>query len=263
MSLRKSPPSERGPDGTCPQLAFVSRLASDDPAALGRAPWSGHLDICPECREEASGHARALALYRALEGERVAPSTSNLTWEAFLAAAHPVPEASMGRRPAPRWALPLAAVALGAVAISGLLGWNGMQEEGRPAPAQIVSVQPQEQHLMEQVLRWALESATPGGDPLHLAAVENLTADLEERGLPPYMLPEGHELTATLGRPWFDPESTEPASAPIIRAPSLTAGGERRIAPSPVLNRLIRTSPALRLERRLTLAQPVGFSPRY
>lgn len=266
MSLREPNVREfgSGPTGTresCEQLAFVSRLAVDNPSGLKREPWVTHLRNCDLCRTEVADHARAVSIFRLVEGEHLAGRSSALTWEALLEALDREESAARthGRLRA-WWGIPVAAVAAGVLAVSAVVGWEGLQDDGGPAPARIVRVQPHEQRSMEQMVRWTLESGEPGGDPLGIAADPAARAAGAEADWS-LEVPDSRELAASVSPPQQEAAGIDRSAPPSGRAPAILPVGDRRpaITTQPAGNRFGRSPSFYRLEHRFIPTQPVSF----
>jgi hypothetical protein len=258
---RRSPPA-------CDQLPFVSRLAVDNPAGLRGEPWAAHLQACDVCRREAAEHGRTLAVFRAVERERLAGEQSALTWETLVVRIEQEQaEAEGHQRFRSRWGIPAVAVAAGALAVSLAIGLDGLQEGGEPAPARIVRVQPHEQRSMEQVVRWAVESAEPGSDPLLAASRDRVQAESTQVDWEAARAPEGRELAASVP-PQLDsvpdPGGRFQGQERLVSAPIMASSPfeRRQFVPrtQPASNRFDRAQPLFRLEQRLMPVQPVSFT---
>jgi hypothetical protein len=289
MSLRDRTPGTpptgpSGPENDCMQLPLVARMAVDRPEGLAREPWASHLRTCALCRREASEHARGIALFRAVEGGTLANEESALTWETLVGEIEKQraaeDERSRGRA---WWGIPVAATAAGILAVAGVIGWDGLQDDA-PGPARIVRVQPHAQHTMEQ---WMRRSLAPD------EARESWLAETTGVGDPnvrPYgsaeaswALPDGRELAASVA-PLEAPQEATPAdpeamaaapdvisseviqpAEPILREGELPRASGRRpvIETLPAGNRVNLGQPLLRLEHHFAMpAQFTSFTPR-
>lgn len=242
------------------QLPFVARMAMDRPEGLAREPWASHLPGCALCHQEAVKHVKALAVFQAVEHQVLDSKTSTLTWESFVGVLEEEKAAEERARSRAWWGIPIAATAAGVLAVVGVVGWDGMQED-TAAPARIVRVQPHEQRSMEQMMRWTLDSVAQRSESLQGDGATPELPDALEAEMSNMNLPEGRELAASVPP---RPDSNTPASD---RAGS-TRGQifppivpERRLPPTqPASNRFGRSQPLFRLEHRLSPAQVVSFS---
>ncbi len=250
-----------GPRASCEQLAFVSRLAVDNPSGLKQEPWVTHLRACPPCRAEVAAHARAVSIFHHVEGESLAGHGSALTWEALHEALHreEIAHRAQGRIRG-RWGIPAAAVAAGIIAVTAVIAWESWQDEGGPAPARIVRVEPPEQRSMEQMVRWTLESGEPGGDPLGIATAPSARGAGAEADWS-LGVPDSRELAASVAPPQQETVGNDRIAPPSGRGPVISPVGERRpaITTQPAGNRFGRSPSFYKLEHRFIPTQPVSF----
>ncbi len=250
-----------GGGATCEQLPFVSRLAVDNPYSLLREPWVEHLRACAVCREEAADHSRALAIFRSIESERLACEFSTLTWESVQAAVQREETAAQTRARSRAWlGIPVAAAAAGVLAVTAVLGWDTVMDEGQPAPARIVRVEPPQQQNMEQVMRRMLGTWEPRTD--FTPSLTKAEADLEAADSRRLLgTPDVRELAASVSPPAQDNISLE--REPVLIVPGrggVLSSGERQPPTFPASSRGGSIPPLFRLEHRLILTQPVSLS---
>jgi len=252
---------EAGVGWVCEQLPFVSRLAVDNPSCLLREPWVEHLRECAECREEAANHSRALAIFRSIEGERLAREFSALAWESVQAAIQrDESEAETRVRSRLWWGIPVAAAA-GVLAVAGVLGWDAVMDEGPPAPARIVRVEPLEQRGMEQVMRWMLKTRELPTDPVPAMTAVEARVEPADAEHPLAGAPEAQEFAGNVSP--APQESAGAAQEPLptvpVRVPTVVM---RRQSFLPGAGRGRDVPPLFRLEHRLIPTQPVSY-PAY
>jgi hypothetical protein len=246
---------------TCDQLPFVSRLAVDNPSSLMQEPWLGHMRECAVCRQEAAEHSRALAIFSSIESERLASESSALTWESVQAAIQrEEAEIHSHARSRAWWGIPMAAAAAGMLATAAVLGWDSAMDDGQPAPARIVRVEPPQQQSMDQVLRWTLGTEGPRSDFAWTGRGADVHFDAPDLERPPLGTPEARELAATVSPLVQENVSMERESLPLLpaRGPAPSAAERQRRNPSAAGRG--SNLPLLRLEHRLILTQPVSLS---
>jgi len=256
---RKPPAAPSGSESECMLLPLVARMAVDRPEGLAREPWASHLHACAACYEEASGHIRSVAVFRAVEGGRLAQRASDLTWESFLGGLERQRAEEERARRRARWAMPLAAAAAGVLTVAGVLGWDGLQDD-TAAPARIVQMQPHQQRSMEELVRWALEpKGKPGDRALTISAAPQHPGGLgvEE---PQSALPDELELAASVSPQDSNGLSAEQISTASARSPASPSAVEWPVQfTPPSRDRFPQTQPLFRLERRVVPTQAVSF----
>jgi anti-sigma factor RsiW len=166
------------PAESCEQLPLLARLAVEQPALLARREWSEHLRACPACREEASAHARAVAVFRQVEAARLADGVpEGPSWERLAAALDSRPGFRPWlRRPA------VAAVAAAMTLFSGAAAWDMLDGEDFPA-AHVVPLQPEQQQHMRKVIGESLGAGHPALRRAPAQPIESEELALEPRGL--------------------------------------------------------------------------------
>jgi len=258
----KPPYGPSAPESECRLLPLVARMAVDRPEGLGREPWATHLRTCAGCYEEAAGHTRSVAVFRAVEGTGRANRVSALTWETFLGVLEEQRVAEEQARNRARWAIPLAAIAAGVLGLTGILGWDGLQEE-TPAPARIVQVQPPEQRSMEELVRWTLEAEGRHGDRiLTVSDAPNRLGVLGAEGLH-WNVPDAQQIAASIAPREADGLAMEPISTASSRNLPPPNAIEHRVPPTqPAIERSGGTQPLFRLEHRILSTQAVSFPAR-
>ena len=256
----QTPKGPVGPENDCIQLPLVARMAMDRPEGLGREPWASHLKMCTICRTEAESQTKSLAVFRAVETQHLANVTSSLTWESFVGALEAEQAAEERAHSRAWWGIPIAATAAGVLAVVGVIGWDGLQED-TAAPARIVRVQPHEQQRMEQVMRWTLDSAARADDSMVSGYAAANVPDTLEAEMSDDSSMDSRELAASL------PVRPQPGSSNGDRGTSSRgqlppfASPERPLPPTmPASNRFGRSQPLFRLEHRLSPAHVVSFS---
>lgn len=264
MVLRNPPPQKppAGPSGCPPEcmlLPLVARMAVDRPEGLAREPWASHLRTCAVCYEEAAGHALSVAVFQAVEGSKLAQQASTLTWESFLGVLERQRTAHERAGSRARWAMPLAATAAGVLAVTGVLGWDGWQDD-TASPARIVQVQPHQQRSMEDLVRWTLESeGQPGDRHLTVSSAPERPGRLDAER-PQSSLPDELEFAANVAPQQTDGPSVERVFAASGRSLSPPNAIEWPVQSAlPARDRFDRTQPLFRLERRLIPTQAVSF----
>jgi hypothetical protein len=204
-------------------------------------------------------HGRSLAVFQAIEGQRLAHRASSLTWESFVGVLEQERAANERARHRHWWGIPVAATAAGVLAVAGVVGWDGMQEEPA-APARIVRVQPAQQQNMEQMVRWSLEREGKPDESLASEPEDGLEAEMAD-----VTQPDGRELTTSVSAPQGANVPSVPGNdeqnAWVSHPRSAPPQFQRSLPPTmPASNRFGHSQPLFRLERGFLPTQTVSFS---
>lgn len=219
---------------SCKQASLLQRLAVEHPAALETPGWQEHLKECEECRHERFALARSLAVFRQFES-RVPPSVTGPSWEQVSRAL-----VRSRRRRSPRLRIPLAAASLLVAVSSGVLLWPVTQGPELPSPAKIVTLQPEQQLQLRDVLHSSLQAplaATDVGlaEPVRSEAPGPMALDVpQDASARPEVTYVDDPLGSTPAPTLSDPELTDSYGserAPVLLFRSLQ---QRRGYPAPM-----------------------------
>ncbi|MBI3994124.1 MAG: hypothetical protein HY342_12690 [Candidatus Lambdaproteobacteria bacterium] len=104
----------------------------DDADGLRAEAWRSHLTSCRTCRREVEGFERSLALYRALEAERLAQLPTTPSWDRFAVR---LEARTVMERRLRTVRVPVAAAVAGLLVLAGTVSWSllGGQAEQQSA----------------------------------------------------------------------------------------------------------------------------------
>jgi hypothetical protein len=139
---------------SCKQLPLLQRLSVEYPAVLGSPAWKAHLEECEECRRERRAMERSLAVFRHFESQPPPAHVTGPSWESVSQAV----ARSTRQRARLRVRVPLAAASLLVAVSSGVLLWPVTQGPELPLPARIVTLQPDQQAQLSDVLHSSLQA---------------------------------------------------------------------------------------------------------
>ena len=165
----------------CDKMPLVQRLSVDDPDALRNEPWRSHLTACQDCRHEFEGHERSLALYRALEAERLARTPAAPSWERF---AGRLQARTMMDRRMRTMRVPMAAAVAGLVLLAGALSWSLLA--GHPGQQQLMHPLGEQSVAVPVVVESTLFNRTPSAAKRFLlqAPIDPATLAVDDRSAP-------------------------------------------------------------------------------